>query len=562
MFLRVSTIAICRRSCDEKIGSKNRSGIDNDTDGNRKSPTDVEGPACAPTEEVEDNPISETGMESLNEPEVDEGENEVIREVESGENSDEEVIENEEDSEFETNEDQDWEDVEDNDDEFDDEAEVDFNQMTAKQARAYLNRGVARCFFACSISFRTIESKQCRKFLKDLNRCHHPWTPPSRHHLGGDILTQVHRRIKKKKKQILQNTDGVLLLDGWRNKSNNKDLMVFTVRNLNASQTFLHAVDISDQEKTCAYIAGLIEQVIVKAKDEYGCNIYCLDNDNASNMKAAANDAAGELSDRLKLWSVTRSVTCFSHSGNLLFNHFPDADRDFFGKLHNVVITFNKSAMIKRITDLKGTRIRTYPDTRFCYLRDTIASILDNLPILRRIMATYTVQDDIRMYLQDESVFLGKCQQYLAIFNPISEFINFCQGPTANIADAVELILQLKEKMPNRDYDNLIEERIGKSVPNIAYAANLLHHKYQGSRLNARQTTKALDFIRENIDQNGLDEYDEFEFKNFPNADKCDNPIAFWLLTKNKCPNLSKFCVKVLLVPASTAMLESLFSEW
>lgn len=145
--------------------------------------------------------------EMQEEVELEEEQGELEMEGEQGELEMEEEQEEEEEQEAqeeqegqEEGNDEDWEDVDDDSDDIND--EVDFSKMSAKQARAYMDRSAARFFFACSLSFRAIENKYCKKFFRDLNRCPYSWTPPSRHRLGGRTLKQIHRRIWKKRKKF------------------------------------------------------------------------------------------------------------------------------------------------------------------------------------------------------------------------------------------------------------------------------------------------------------------------------------------------------------------------
>lgn len=44
--------------------------------------------------------------------------------------------------------------------------------------------------------------------------------------------------------------------------------------------------------------------------------------------------------------------------------------------------------------------------------------------------------------------------------------------------------------------------------------------------------------------------------------EECNCPIAFYGWISLKYPNLSKFAIKLFLIPASTALLEGMFSSW
>lgn len=296
------------------------------------------------------------------------------------------------------------------------------------------------------------------------------------------------------------------MVDGWKNKVTNKKLMVFTLRNLNCTQTFLHAEDVSTEEENGKYLSGLIDTIITKAKNEYDTNIFAVVSDNAANIKRAARRARGESAEDLL------TTTCLSHSGNRIFEQIRAMDKEFFNHVNDVIKVFKEPDMTKRLADLGGYRIQTYPDTRFCYIRESIASIVNNVQFLRNIMATdgVIIREDIKRKLMDGSNFLNKCNSYLEIFAPICQFVNACQSPQANIVDGVEYLFNLTTSLNaiSPIYDPIINGRINKAVPDVGFAAHLLHHRYRGSRLNQNQKDKGIDFIENNLGQEGLEEYE------------------------------------------------------
>lgn len=85
--------------------------------------------------------------------------------------------------------------------------------------------------------------------------------------------------------------------------------------------------------------------------------------------------------------------------------------------------------------------------------------------------------------------------------------------------------------------------------------------------MNTKQVEVAINFLK----QYGKDECFA-EFLKFQNtvqqkpfslfAERCANLISFWKLCRFEFPNLAKFAIKLMIIPAGTALLESLFSNW
>ena len=211
-----------------------------------------------------------------------------------------------------------------------------------------------------------------------------------------------------------------------------------------------------------------------------------------------------------------------------------------------------------------GTKLKNFPDTRFAYYRDTCESILKNLELLKQLclVEDISLNPNIIENLLDDG-FERTLREIVNNLNPICQLINKCQDPTLNIADGTQLWLRLE--LRNENYDQIISDRIKKAVWPAGYTANMLHHKYQGRLLDEEQKAIGNNFLEDylNIDakrelQIFLERRDMYEVY----AENCDNSIGFWYILGWSLPHLSKFMVKLFLIPASTALIESYFSHW
>lgn len=81
-----------------------------------------------------------------------------------------------------------------------------------------IDKKIATFFYACSISFKTVENPYFVDLVNTLCKINFDYKPPCRQSLGGSILYKIHDDIVQEKKKILQDTDSVMLVDGWKNK--------------------------------------------------------------------------------------------------------------------------------------------------------------------------------------------------------------------------------------------------------------------------------------------------------------------------------------------------------
>ena len=159
--------------------------------------------------------------------------------------------------------------------------------------------------------------------------------------------------------------------------------------------------------------------------------------------------------------------------------------------------------------------------------------------------------------------FKNELVQIITNLDPICKLINKCQDPSANVADATQMWLELH--LPCDEYNDLIAERIEKAVWPVGYAANYLHHKYKGQLLNEDQLSVAQTFLYEHLNEEGLEELGDFEsnrdsFEYL--AENSDDPLTFWSLCRPYYKHLAEFARSILVIPASTAKIEGMFSEW
>lgn len=333
--------------------------------------------------------------------------------------------------------------------------------------------------------------------------------------------------------------------------------MVFSVRNVNTKQTFLTFSDTSTQTEHSENLSAEINKAIQYAQDTYNCRIYAVVSDNDKKIVKGV-----DLSRTADGQELIQS-TCSSHSANLLLKSFVNEDITIM--LREIVTTFKTPKLETLLLEKGGTKLRNYPDTRFCYFRNTCESILNNLHLLREICENQAneIEENVKRRLFEVD-FEDSLTEIILNLDPICQLINHCQNPTTNAADATESWMNLQ--LPTADYDNIIASRLTKALYPVNYAANMLHPKYCGKKLNDDQREIGTIFLEDYLSEEAKNEYEAYnlvrEVMYEDYGINCKDPIDFWKIMKLKYPELAKYAIRLLLIPGGTALLESLFPQW
>jgi hypothetical protein len=97
-------------------------------------------------------------------------------------------------------------------------------------------------------------------------------------------------------------------------------------------------------------------------------------------------------------------------------------------------------------------------------------------------------------------------------------------------------------------------------------AANFLHPAYNGKLFSEEEKNEVDDFFIENLSPDGL--MDLFAYNNNEGVFKhltqkqLVSPIVFWSMAEKKHNTLAKLALRLLKIPAASAQLERVFSNW
>lgn len=164
--------------------------------------------------------------------------------------------------------------------------------------------------------------------------------------------------------------------------------------------------------------------------------------------------------------------------------------------------------------------------------------------------------------------FIESVKNLISLLNPVAELTNFCQKSTSSAADAAEKWLQLCET-DSSELRTFTEKRMKKSkvLNTVTMTANYFHPIYRGQKLNEEQKQNVERYIFDQLDADGLESCRKFD-KNedlFASLNKKNlvSPNTYWhYASELGHKELAQFAMKFLKIPASTAQLERLFSNW
>lgn len=405
-------------------------------------------------------------------------------------------------------------------------------------------------FFGCNIPFSVVESTHFKNFIKTIRPAYESYIP-SRKVLSTTILDDAYERMLQQCRSEVKE-DVVILIDGWRNSSSNTKTVTSMVHTTNGKCMFIDSWNLTNQTEDFTKLLEIVEESVEICNAKYNLNVYAIVSDNASNMKKMGRNS--------ELWHST----CSSHTGNLLCKDV--LDTSLKQNIHLLIKNFKQPDVEQLIVQEGGSRTVTIADTRWCTYRDASVNIIGNIPIIRKLILDKTFRkpfpEEIRDLIFNFS-FFEDLEEFVRISNPVCELINICQKPDTSIADAAKLWLDL-------DVEDSSSVQVRKKMALNIYAlcALYLHpkyHEFSKTKLSKDQLKNITDFFIEELDKDGLEELAIFDEKKGIHAklmQKGLDPLCYWRVAQTHCPSLAKLALKLLKMPASSAQIERLFSNW
>lgn len=311
------------------------------------------------------------------------------------------------------------------------------------EIKRIIDDALGKFFFSCNISFMTVTKPYFIQFIEQLIHYaakipNFSYKPPCRDTLATTILRRIYEETQEEKRELLNDTECVLQVDGWKNSETNKKFLVFSLTNFRVPLLFLRHYDISLEDEYGETLSEYINDAIVAAKELYGAKVVSAISDNDSKIVCGIRMA--KTADNKPLIRCT----CNSHSGNLLIKS--TADLEFLKILREVIHAFSTPKIESLIKDrYHGTKLKNFPETRWCYIRNSCKCIQKNFDIMRSIirLPDHGIDDTI-CEVVNGPYFENKINHIINALDPIYILIYKCQEQTVNIADAIDLCVKLQ----------------------------------------------------------------------------------------------------------------------
>lgn len=428
---------------------------------------------------------------------------------------------------------------------------------------------MAEFFFGCNVPFAACESEYFKKFINALRPA---YKPPNRRKLATKLLDKTNDKIMKRNSEMMVKMDkqATLLIDGWQNSSANKHNIVTMLATADDHKVLLESFDISSSRETTENLVEIAEKSIALAEERYGAEVYACISDNARNMTSMGRKLDGIM-----------FTTCNAHTANLLAGDILKTAKysKIMANVMKVQKEFRKTGLASRMLSAGGTKAVLSCATRWTSQRGAGVSFLKNLAAMKKVAADCDLEAEqdknatrpaeAVSQLLFKSEFIESVKNLLGILDPVAELTNNCQRSDCSSADAVEKWLDLIQNS-NDELRGYVRQRTVKSkvFNEITMTANFFHPVYRGLKLNETQRTSVNDFIFESsLDAEGLESCrlytaNEGTFAALARK-KITSPKTYWHFAGQQDHHkLSGFAMKLLKIPASTAQLERLFSNW
>ena len=219
--------------------------------------------------------------------------------------------------------------------------------MDGKKRKESLDFALGMLFIAGSLSFNLVESPVFKKFVSILDPT---YDVPTRQTLSTTIIEKVKTKIQTTLKPRTSVT-GTLMIDGWKNTSNNSKTVTVIVKPQNMDEIFLKSYDFSKLPESHSNLLPVVEDAVQLSHDLYGIEVTSYVSDNAANMLKTGKE------------SNLISYGCKAHTGNLYVQDV--FSKPLFNKVHEILVQFKNTTLQTIMKDCGGKSIYLANETRW-----------------------------------------------------------------------------------------------------------------------------------------------------------------------------------------------------
>lgn len=198
---------------------------------------------------------------------------------------------------------------------------------------------VGRFFFGCNIPFSVIDSSHFKSMISALNPY---YKTPHSNTLKSTILENSFHEMTIENTSSVE-APGILMLDGYKNKANNRKNVTAIVKQIGKKEFVLKSYDATNIPETGDFISNIIVQASESSLNQHNIKIYAVCTDNANNMRMG-----------------TRNVNlldygCKAHLGNLFLGDV--VKKELVNLVRRIVVAFRKPNLQEQICLLGGTKL-------------------------------------------------------------------------------------------------------------------------------------------------------------------------------------------------------------
>ena len=342
-----------------------------------------------------------------------------------------------------------------------------------------------RSIIATGSAFRSVENKQFENMVQLLR----PGTVlPTRQLVSGTLLDEIYDIEKAKVSSLVTGLEGTLLVDGWSDLTNHPVIGVAFVAN---GQCYLvTTVDTTGTPHTSENLADIVKEQKLECEATYNVKIGSLVCDNAANMVRMREILTNDIGIHV--------FGCGAHFLNLLAKDICQSKetKTALSKVLEIVkyLRNTHSALAK----LREKQLRKPPipvETRWNSQQEMVKYFISNWMEIVCIISSLLNRRD-RLYQYVEDIQLKRvCMDMLEVLDPVASALDSMQKDSTTVSDSVVIWKHLLEKCPG-SHKEFVVTRMNMAISPAVMAANVLDHRYQGSKLTSIEMTAAFDYIK------------------------------------------------------------------
>lgn len=199
-----------------------------------------------------------------------------------------------------------------------------------------------------SLSFSVVETEVFKSFVKILNPS---YQIPTRQTLSKTIVDKIQSKIIKAIKPQKINLKGTLMIDGWKNTSNNTKTVTAIVKPENCVEIFLKSYDFSSTSEDHQNLLNVVYDASKLSDELFGVKINSFVSDNAANMIKTGKE------------SNLIAYGCKAHVGNLYVNDV--FDKTIYNQVHEIMVQYRNTTLQQLVKENNGHSIYLANDTRW-----------------------------------------------------------------------------------------------------------------------------------------------------------------------------------------------------